>query len=166
MKRATEYPRTLSPVGLVLDKIQQAQPVEMQKDSVITKVNRKISGSLITRVRYGLQCPTPLFIKTIIDCFALTGSIVNELLKAMHAMMKGVKILRIHHAVARENAVAAEILKKKKEQMSPFSRMKAFASRWFESLRRALDAIYHFCSGFGVANYLSGAYTRVPINIF
>lgn len=116
--------------------------------------------------KHGLQCPTPLFIKTIIDCFALTGPIVNELLKAMYTMMKGVKILRIHHAVARQNAIAAEILKKKKESMSPFSRVKVFAAKWFDSLRRALDAVYEFCSGFGVRNYVSGAYTRVPINVF
>ena len=81
-------------------------------------------------------------------------------------MLKGVKILRIRHAVARQNAIAAEILKKKKESMSPFSRVKAFAAKWFDSLRRALDASYHFCSGFGVAKYLSGAYTRVPISVF
>lgn len=166
MKRKTEYPRVLSPVGQVLHKIQEAQPDDMKKDSVITKVNRKISGSLITRVRYGLQCPTPLFIKTIIDCFSLTGPIVNELLKAMYMMMKGVKILRIHHSVASQNAAAAQILIKMKRDSSPLSRFKAFASKWFNILQKALDAIFNFCSGFGVSNYVSHSYTRVPISVF
>ena len=167
MKGRTEYIRKLSPVGEVLHMIQSRHKgTPMERDTRMTEVHPKITPTMITEVRYGLRCPTPLFILTVIKTYNPVTALIKALLKAFKEMLSGVKFLRIPKAVAKDNLEASTELAELHEKLSIIGKVKAFIFKWVPILKamfeRFLTGLKNWVSNF--TDTMSGrCYTKINL---
>lgn len=151
----------LSLVGKILHKVQLKQKGKMRYDKALTAVEPKITPSLISKVRYGLQRPTPLFIATIIKCYNLIGKVVFELIRALHATLRGYHSLRIHYAVVWKNERASEFLAKCWNawgRFNPFVRIFKYAHNLISGM---MDKIKSVCTRFSFTDFRAHHYAIV-----
>ena len=170
MRHRPEYNYPLSPVGVILDRLQKEHEKKndrLQYDTALTKHNPNIYASLISRVRYGKQCPTPLFIRTIIEVYNPENSVVKSLIRAMYEMFKMVRMLRIPTRLSYANRLASDYLSALYEKLDPIAKIRAFTSKWTTKIKRVLEVFSNVLSGFGAMNYVGGRFfTRVPVNAY